>query len=112
MSDAKKGKKLSEYHCQNILNNRTGKKNSPEHKAALIASRIGSKHSEEAKQKTKEAKKKNPATKEIASAAGKASAIKRKESGYYKTPEYKENCRLAWEKRRAKEVAKHTGGIR
>lgn len=56
LSDAKKGKKLSESHRQNILNNRVGKKNSPEHKAALIASRVGSKHSEETKQKMREAK--------------------------------------------------------
>lgn len=112
MSEAKKGKKLSESHRQNILNNRTGKKNSPEHKAALVASRIGSKHSEETKRKISETKKKNPVVKEIASAAGKISAIKRKESGYYQTPEYKEKCKLAWEKRRANKLAKHTGGIR
>ena len=112
LSAAKKGKKLSESHRQNILNNRLGKKNSPEHKASLIASRVGSKHNEETKQKISEAKKKNPATKEIASAAGKISAVKRKKSGYYQTPEYKEKCKLAWEKRRAKKLAKHTGGIR
>jgi hypothetical protein len=112
MSEAKKGKKLSESHRKNILNNRVGKKNSAEHTAALVASRIGSNHSEESKRKMSEEKKKNPVTKEIASAAGKISAIKRKESGYYQTPEYKEKCKLAWEKRRANKLAKHTGGIR
>jgi len=51
MSEAKKGKKLSESHRKNILNNRVGKKNSAEHTAALVASRIGSNHSEESKRK-------------------------------------------------------------
>lgn len=112
LSEAKKGKKLSESHRQNILNNRVGKKNSPEHKAALIKSRIGSKHSEESKKKMSESRKNNENLKQLASNAGKISAIKRKESGYYQTEEYKEKCKLSWEKRRANKLAKHKGGIR
>lgn len=111
MSDVKKGRKLSESHHKNILNNRVGKKNSPEHKAALIASRIGSKHSEESKQKMSQKRKNNPQAKELASKAGKISAAKRKESGYYQSEEYKEKCKLIWAKRKANKLAKNIGGM-
>jgi hypothetical protein len=110
MAAAKRGKKLSESHKQNILKKIRGRKNLPEHKAALIASRIGSKHSEETKQKMREAKKTNPLTTSIAKINGSISQQKRKESGYYQSEKWKIAHKKSVEKRKANLLAKTNGG--
>jgi len=112
MSIAASKRKRTKEHITALHEGRKKSKNSAEHTAALISSRIGSKHSEETKQKMSEKRKNNPKAKELSSNAGKISALKRKESGYYQTEEFKEKCKLAWEKRRAKKLAKDIGGIR
>jgi|LakMenE01Jun11ns_1017448.scaffolds.fasta_scaffold9636150_2 hypothetical protein len=99
MSEAKKGKKLSESHRKNILNNRVGKKNSAEHTAALVASRIGSNHSEESKRKMSEKRKNISNLKELASNAGKKSVQARPDN--YKQIQ-SERMKLWWAERKKK----------
>jgi hypothetical protein len=111
MSLAASKRVRTKEHIEKLHAGRKASKNSAEHAAAVISSRIGSKHSEESKEKMSNSRKNNPEVKKLASLAGKVSQLKRKESGYYQTEEYKEKCKLAWEKRRAKKLAKHTGGI-
>jgi len=109
MSIAASKRKRTEEHINKLHEGRRASKNSQEHKAALIASRIGSTHNEETKKKMSEKKLSNPQTKLNASEAGKKSQTARKASGYYETPEYKEKCKLAWEKRKFKKLLTHGG---
>lgn len=102
MSIAASKRIRTKEHLNALHNGRRNSKNSPEHAAAVIASRLGSKHTLETKNKISKAKVGKPSTKNAASAAGKASAQKRKESGYYQTEEAKLRYIKMWETRRAR----------
>jgi hypothetical protein len=89
-------------HLAALHQGRRNSKNSDEHNAAV--SRIGSKHTAEAKDKMSIAKVKlgKEYNIKIASNAGKISAQKRKESGYYQTNEAKLRYAKMWETRRSR----------
>ena len=87
-------------HLAALHQGRRNSKNSAEHNAAV--SRIGSKHTAETKNKMSLAKIGKESTTKIASNAGKISAQKRKESGYYQTDEAKLRYAKVWEARRAR----------
>jgi len=87
-------------HLAALHQGRRNSKNSAEHNAA--ASRIGSKHTTETKNKMSLAKIGKETTKLTASKAGKISAQKRKESGYYQSEEAKLRYIKMWETRRAR----------
>lgn len=74
LSDAKKGRKISEEHKQKLHAGRRNSTNSQEHKNAVSRAKLGTKHTEEARKKISEKRSKNPNSVEIARKAGIKSA--------------------------------------
>ena len=77
LSNAKKGKSISEEHKEKLHAGRRNSKNSESHKKALLDSRLGSTHTTEAKKKMSEKKLLNPRNSEIAKKAGTKSVASR-----------------------------------
>ena len=103
LSEAAKKRKLSDEHKAALNAGRRGSKNTPEHQAAVIAARFGKKHTTETRKKISEIKRKRSDLSQVASTAGKESARKRKEMGYYNTTIHSENVKRGWEKRRMRQ---------
>jgi len=103
LSEAAKKRKLSDEHKAALNAGRRGSKNTPVHQAAVIAARFGKKHTTETRKKISEIKRKRSDLSQVASTAGKESARKRKEMGYYNTTIHSENVKRGWEKRRMRQ---------
>lgn len=86
-------------HIQKLHEGRRNSKNSAEHKAAVVSSRIGTNHTEDSKLAISKSRSSHPDRFEIARAAGKASAEKRKNNPEYKK-EQSEKMKLIWANRK------------
>ena len=104
MSISASKRKRSPEHLAALHEGRRRSKNSPEHIEAVRKSRKGVPMSAEAIEKAKQSRLLNNDTTALASIAGKKSQMKRKESGYYQSVEWKQICKKSWEKRKKKEV--------
>jgi len=102
MSIAASKRTRTKKHLDSLHAGRRNSKNSPEHIAATVAARLGSKHTAESKKKISEAKRGKESSKAAASNAGKISAQKRKESGYYQSEEAKLRYAKMWQTRRSR----------
>jgi len=112
MSLSASKRKRTKEHIEKLHQGRRNSKNSKEHIEAIKASKVDYKHSEETRKKISDKLRLNPESiKYRSSKAGKSSAQKRKESGYYKSEAYLNNCKKGWETRRARLSLENKGGI-
>lgn len=100
MSKAASKRKLSPEHKRKLNEGRRNSKNSQKHNEAIRQYNLGKNLSEETKQKISVKRKNNPKGSEISAKGGKSSQEKRKQSGYYKSQEWKDACKKGWETRR------------
>lgn len=104
ISDAQLGRKLTKEHIKKLHDGRRGSKNSQQHKESIRQYHTGRTHSEATKLKMSETRQGIKNLSELSSTAGKQSQKKRKESGYYNTPEWKEKMKQAWNKRKLRDT--------